>query len=168
MAKNAFSTSLATAFLLLLNVGASAGPFEDGAAASQRGDNATALKLWRPLAEQGNASAQFNIGLMYKVGKGVSQDYSEAVRWFRLAAKQGNVLAQTNLGVAYENGQGTPQSYVRAYVWYDLAASSAVGPFAEGLTKIRDEVAGKLAPAELADAKQLEQRCKQSHLQQCE
>src|SRR5215813_1523849 len=80
---------------------ASAGPFEDGLSAYQRGDFATALKLWRPLAEQGNAQAQNQVGDMYYDAKGVAQDYKEAVRWYRLAAEQGDAEGQKNLGVTY-------------------------------------------------------------------
>ncbi len=69
-----------------------------------RGDYATALKEWRPLAEQGNAIAQNNLGLMYNNGEGVPQDYEEALRWYRLAAAQGNAIAQNNLGLKYAKG----------------------------------------------------------------
>ena len=53
--------------------------FRDGLAAYERGDYQTALREWRPLAEQGDAQAQYNLGLMYYHGTGVSQDYAEAV-----------------------------------------------------------------------------------------
>ena len=56
--------------------------FEKGFAAAQKGDFATALKEWRPLAAQGDATAQFNLGVMYEKGDGVTQDYKEAVRLF--------------------------------------------------------------------------------------
>ena len=52
-----------------------AGTWEDGMAAYKRGDYASALRLWRPLAKQGNTGAQFNLGLMYYLGQGVKQDY---------------------------------------------------------------------------------------------
>ena len=61
---------------------ASAGPLEDGQAAYDRGDYATALRLWRPLAEQGDAKAQFRLGEMYQTGHGVPQDYVRAYMWF--------------------------------------------------------------------------------------
>src|SRR6476469_1692865 len=67
--------------------------------AFDRGDYATALGVWRPLAEQGNAVAQSNLGAAYATGQGVSQDFSEAVKWFRLAAGQGEDRAQCRLGV---------------------------------------------------------------------
>ena len=66
-----------------------AGPFEDGAAASLRGDHATAVRLWRPLAEQGDTSAQYNLGLAYDFGSGVPQDYVMAHKWYNLTAAQG-------------------------------------------------------------------------------
>jgi len=67
---------------LMLTSGAGAGPLEDGERASRAGDYATALRLWRPLAEQDDADAQNNLGLMYRNGQGVPQDYVEAVKWY--------------------------------------------------------------------------------------
>lgn len=65
-----------------------AGPYEDGWAAYQRGDYATALRFFRPLAEKGNADAQFNLGYMYANGQGVPQDYVQAHMWVNLAASR--------------------------------------------------------------------------------
>ena len=66
---------------------ATAGQFEDGFAAYERGDYAAAVALFRPLAEQGVAEAQFNLGWLYELGwGGVPKDYAEAARWYRLAA----------------------------------------------------------------------------------
>jgi membrane associated rhomboid family serine protease len=95
-------TVLAASFLLLavialliaISAPAAARPFEDGAAAYQCGDYAAAQRLWRPLAEQGHAKAQHNLGLMYGKGEGVAQDDGAALKWFRLAALQGYVAAQ--------------------------------------------------------------------------
>jgi hypothetical protein len=60
-----------------------AGPLDDGIAAHNEGDYATALRLWRPIAEQGEARAQYNLGVMHSNGHGVSQDYVQAVSWYR-------------------------------------------------------------------------------------
>lgn len=68
---------------------AAAGPFEDNTAAYNEGNYATAYRLLRPLADQGNASAQARIGQMYREGSGVPRDYAEALKWFRKAADQG-------------------------------------------------------------------------------
>tara|TARA_R100000541_G_scaffold1150_3_gene5151 strand:+ start:1426 stop:2046 length:621 start_codon:yes stop_codon:yes gene_type:complete len=85
-------------------------------------DYATALKEWKPLAEQGNADAQYNLGLMYNEGEGVLQDYAEAVKWYRLSAEQGVAYAQFNLGRIYWNGIGVLQDYAEAVKWYRLSA----------------------------------------------
>jgi len=74
------------------------------------------------LAEQGNAIAQNNLGIMYRRGRGVAENYAEAVRWYRLAAEQGNATAQVSLGYMYANGDGVPQNGAEAVKWYRLAA----------------------------------------------
>ena len=95
---------------------------EQGAAAYNRGDYATAYRLFRPLADQGDAFAQAYLGVMYDNGKGVPQDYAAAVRWYRKSADQGNAVAQFNLGFRYANGKGVPQDYAAAVRWYRKAA----------------------------------------------
>ncbi len=82
---------------LLLGTPACTAYSQKGLDAFQRGDYETALREWRPLAEQGNARAQTALGLMYAEGQGVSQDYETAVKWYRLAAEQGFASAQNNL-----------------------------------------------------------------------
>jgi TPR repeat protein len=116
--------SLVIAISLLVGSvsGASAQDFFKGLKAAQSGDFPTALQEWRPLAEQGDSDAQFNLGSMYSTGQGVLQDDAEAARWYRLAAEQGFADAQFNLGVRYSNGKGVPQDYAEAVKWYRLAA----------------------------------------------
>jgi uncharacterized protein len=111
---------------LMLSVGPGivrAGPYEDGNSAYERNDYATALRLWRPLAEKGSASAQYNLGVIYGKGQGVAQDYHEAIKWFRQSAEQGTANAQYNLGSMYAQGQGVAQDYGEAIKWYRLAAA---------------------------------------------
>jgi uncharacterized protein len=100
-----------------------AGGLEDGQAAYNRGDYGTALKLFRPLAEQGNADAQNNLGWVYEQGSGVKQDFKEAMKWYRLAAEQGSARAEYSLGVLYYNGRGVPKSLQDAIKWYQMAAT---------------------------------------------
>ena len=83
-----------------------AGTFEEVVDENARGDYAKALRLIRPLANDGDAAAQSNLGLMYMTGHGVQQDYAAAALWFRKAAEQGYGLAQSNLGVFYRDGLG--------------------------------------------------------------
>ena len=110
------------AFFMFGAVSSHAQDFDRGVAAYQTGDFATALKEWRPLAEQGVATAQYNLGTMYDNGNGVVQDYAEVVKWYRLAAEQGHANAQYNLGTMYDTGNGVVQDYAEAVKWYRLAA----------------------------------------------
>jgi len=108
---------------LSLAVPGLAGPFEDGKAAYERGDYVTAMRLMRPLAEQGQTNAQFSIGNMYALGEGVRQDYEEAVKWIRKAAEKGDAIAQNSLGTMYIDGFGLLPDIVEAHKWFNLAAT---------------------------------------------
>lgn len=104
--------------------------FEEGMAAYERGDYTTTVKEWRPLAEQGNATAQHHLAWLYLLGRGVPQDDQEAIRWFRKAAEQGDSDAQTNLGSLYLLGDRIPQDATEALKWLHAAASQG-HPFAQ-------------------------------------
>ena len=95
--------------LLVANSAFSA-DYQKGLDAAQSGDFAIALREWISLSEQGDADAQFNLGVMYSNGTGVLQDYKTAVKWYKLDAEQGYADAQNNLGVMYRKGHGVPQS----------------------------------------------------------
>ena len=97
-------------------------PLDDATAAYDRGDYATSVRLIRPLADQGNATAQNRLGSMYSNGLGVPQNNAEAEKWFQLAADQGHASAQNNLGISYWNGVGVSQNYAEAVKWFRLAA----------------------------------------------
>ena len=77
-------------------------------------------------AEQGDAEAQFNLGVMYDVGRGVPEDEAEAMHWYRLAATQDHAAAQNNLGVMYDAGRGVPQDAAEAARWYQRAAAQGI------------------------------------------
>ena len=97
-----------------------------GLKAAQAGDFQTALKEWKPLADQGDAGAQYSLGVMYANGEGVVEDDAEAARWYRLAADQGLAIAQYNLGLKYANGNGVPEDDAEAARWYRLAADQGL------------------------------------------
>ena len=125
MTRTMLTTQLfAAAAMLLVTVGAlpAAAQTFDALEAYVRGDYATALTGFQNYAEQGNATAQFNLGVMYDNGEGVPKDDAEAVRWYRLAAEQGTAAAQFNLGLMYANGEGVPEDDAEAVRWYRLAA----------------------------------------------
>ena len=112
-----------TLAVLLGSVGMSeSADFDKGLTAYQSGDYATALREWKPLAEQGDAVAQNNLGVMYENGQGVSENDKTAVKWYRLAAEQEFANAQYNLGVMYDEGRGVPENDKTAVKWYRLAA----------------------------------------------
>ena len=82
------------AVLLLVASSSVAADFAAGVEAYERGDYATALREFRPLAEQGDAAAQHNLGVMYGTGRGGSEDDVQACAWLNLAAAQGDERAE--------------------------------------------------------------------------
>ena len=104
-------------------------------------NEATARELLN-LAEEGNVIAQNRLGLFYKVGKGVPQNYGQAKRWFEEAAKQGHAEAQINLGMLYLQGDAPPQSSQMALFWFSRAAEQGVVPAFAKLGQMYQEAQG--------------------------
>ena len=96
--------------------------FQAGMTAHDREDYATALREWQPLAEQGDALAQYQVGMLYHKGRGVPQDDRQARKWYAKAAAQGQPKAQFSLGTLYFNGEGGSKDYQQALRWFRLAA----------------------------------------------
>ncbi len=194
------TTLCLTLAVLLGSAGVSwSADFQKGLTAYDSGDYATALREWTPLAEQGNAAAQFNLGLMYENGYAVPQDYKTAVKWYTLAAEQGNAGAQFNLGWMYVEGLGVPQDYKIAVEWYTLAAEQGNAGaqynlgwmfyIGEGViqdnvyahmwwnfvassgdqdaVEMRDKVAGRMTPSEIAEAQELARECVRKEYKGC-
>jgi TPR repeat protein len=136
--------------LLALTIPALA-DFSAGLSAYKKGDYATAIKEWRPLADDGDPLAQFNLGLLYQEGQGVPQDYAQAASWFRRAADQDNTKAQHNLGAFYGAGKGVKRDFVQAYMWLNICGAKGDS----GCVDQRDQVAAKLKPKQLATAQRL-------------
>jgi hypothetical protein len=117
--------AILVACLLCLSVAAFAGQpdaYSAGMAAYQAHDYPVALADFRLAAKQGDAKAEFGLGLMYYNGEGVPQDSVKAARWYRLAARQGYAEAEFYLGLLYVRGEGVPYNNVMAVKWYTLAA----------------------------------------------
>ncbi|HHF4737583.1 TPA: tetratricopeptide repeat protein [Haemophilus influenzae] len=99
--------------------------FQQGSTAYEQSDYQTAFKLWLPMAEQGDANVQFNLGVMYAKGQGVKQDDFEAVKWFRKAAEQGHAKAQAILGFSYLLGErGVQVNKSLAKEWFGKACDN--------------------------------------------
>ena len=89
--------------------------------AFDRADYKTALSVWMPSAQKGNAEAQVNVGEIYERGVGGNPNYAAALIWYSKAAKQGNIRAKFNLGTLYEQGLGVEKSMLKALNWYRQA-----------------------------------------------
>jgi TPR repeat protein len=153
--KHFFGTMALAALLAFGGQLAWAQDFQKGLDAYNAGDFETALQEWRPLAEQGDAFAQDNLGLMYRMGKGVPQDDAEAAKWYRLAAEQGNAKAQRNLGGMFRNGEGVIQDNFYAHMWFNIAASLGHETAKEG----RKLAASKMTAEDISKAQQLAREC---------
>jgi uncharacterized protein len=110
---------LSLALLLALPAAAD---FADGWEAFKKGDYATAVKEWKPVAERGDTKAQLSLAAMYSNGQGVAQDQEEAGRWYRRAAVLGDSDAQFALALRYWNGEGVERDDKEAVRWFRLAA----------------------------------------------
>ena len=122
------------------------------------------LEEMRALAEQGDASAQYRLGIMYEDGRGVPEDDAEAVRWYRLAADQGLVDAQSNLGMMYANGEGVPENrvpenQVLAYMWFNLAAARGH----ESAQASKGTVEGRMTREQIAEAQRMSTEWIEAH-----
>lgn len=125
--------------------------FDEGLSAAKRGDHATALENWTPLAKQGDALAQAFLGVMYRNGEGVPQNYAKAAEWYRNAAEQGLAAAQYNLGAMYKNGEGVDRNLVVAYVLWNLAAAQGN----DDAQHNRDLVVNELSRDQLAEGQRM-------------
>ncbi|MDI1267016.1 MAG: tetratricopeptide repeat protein [bacterium] len=127
--------------------------YRQGVSAFNRQDYPSASRVFIPLAERGNASAQTYLGYMFESGRGVPQNYTEAAMWYRRAAEQGDSLAQYSLGLLYDRGQGVPRDVVEASKWLNLSAAGAPRQAREARVRIRDAVTRKMTRGEIAQAR---------------
>ncbi len=141
------------AAILGISMGCATSGYEKGVKLYKPDNFVAALRELKPLAEQGNAAAQFNLGSLYYQGLGVSQDYKEAAKWMRKAAEQGHLFAQTTLGTIYAEGlQGViEKDYPQALMWFIFAAAQGDLDAIE----LRDSLAGKMTPMQIVEAQRL-------------
>jgi len=125
--------------------------YQEGVDAYQSGKFTVAADKFRVLAEQGDASAQFNLGSLYRQGQGVPQDDKLAVAWWTKAAEQGHTDAQDNLGLRYAKGEGVEQDMVQAYKWFSIAGMNK-NVSAAANAKV---MAGKMTPDKIEQGQSL-------------
>jgi len=116
---------------------------------------AEAAKWYKTPAEKGSTYAQYLLGYLYEDGKGVAADPAQALKWYSLAAEKGEPRAQSHLGWMLWEGKGVPQDAVQAHMWSNLAASQLSGEEGERVGKVRDFIALKLTPEQLAKAQEM-------------
>ena len=142
---------LALTFLFLFSGSVYGDDLQDGLDAIDKEDYKTAHQIFLKLAKKGHVEAQFNLALIYDLGKGVPKNHKEAVKWYRLAAEQGLAEAQLNLGVNYGLGRGVPQYYVLAHMWHNLAGSNGN----EIAIKMRNILAKEMTPSQIEKAQEM-------------
>ena len=118
---------LAAALVLLPFSSLIADDYKSGLEAYNNLDYEKALAIWQPLAEAGDADAQFGLGQMYGNGFGVMMDDAAALKWYGLAAEQGHGKAVFSLAVMHQNGWGVPMDEDEANRLYLVAAEAGVG-----------------------------------------
>lgn len=114
-------------------------------------DTAKAAVYFRKAAENGYRSSQVNLGVMYKNGDGVPQNYTEAVKWFRKAAENGSSDAMMYLGEMYYFGHGVIENYIKAHMWLNIASAQGV----TNAVKLRSLVASYMTSNQIAKAQDL-------------
>ena len=128
------STRIAILLALLHATGlAVSADLQKGLAAFNEGDYETSLAECQPLADAGNAGAQFCVGRLYANGFGVAMDDALAIKWYALAADAGHAEAQFNLGVMYANGWGVDMNWDESARYYLLAADQGFVPAQKAL-----------------------------------
>ena len=113
-------------YLILSSQLLSADVFVAGLNAIERSHYASAYRSFKPLADNGIAEAQNNLGFLYQNGFGVKRNYNTAIKWYELAAAQGLPEAQHNMGMLNYQGHGLSQSYSHARRWFSKAADQGL------------------------------------------
>lgn len=132
------------------------------------GDYGKAAKLYRPLAEKGNAEAQYVLGMMYRAGRGVERDNSEARKWYQLASEQGHPIAQFYLGWMHARGKSVPKDYVKGYMWVSIAIANVSNEEAKKEFIVdRDSLAKAMTAEQVAKAKEMARKCTANKFKGC-
>lgn len=133
---------IALFLLFLLIPAAQAADIAKGLDSLDRRDYPAAVKEFKPLAENGDARAQYQLGRLFALGLGVPRDYGQAVAWLKRAASQGNAHAQNDLGVLYDLGRGVVANEKESAQWFRKAAVQGIGAAQLGLASLYQEGRG--------------------------
>lgn len=140
-----------------LTLSAASGPLEDGIAAYDREDYATALRIFRTLAEQDDhTAAHYFLGRLYQAGKGVPEDLTQSTDWYLKAADRGHVEAMMALGVIYSS-DGPQRNFIEALKWFNIvvAVSAADDKTRKRAEEAQIHVSGRMNPSHIVAAQRL-------------
>ena len=133
-----------------VNIPAAYGGMKEGLEAAKAGNFKKAMSELLPLAREGNPEAAYGVADLYRSGRGVKQDFTQAARWYRVAAEQSHIVAQYNLAILYTVGRGVPVDLAEARHWFHSASERGYGPAQYNLAVMY--AAGKGGPANLVQA----------------
>lgn len=156
-----YGKAIAIAAFLLLSAGCT-DHLQTGINAYRKGNFQVALEVLKPLAEEGDATAQNYVGFMYDNGEGVPLNYGQAVAWYGKAAEQGNPIAQHNLGMMYGKGLGVQQDWVQALKWFNLAVITSKSKY-EQAKKDGNFAVTNMTPAQIKEAEKLAEQWLTQH-----
>ncbi len=145
--------------IFLISVPSFANDFQDGLDAIYETDYEKALEKLVPLAEQGHASAQYNLGVMYEWGNGVTQNDSIAIKWYKLSAERSHKDAQNNLGAMYSKGEGTDRDFIEALKWFIISEKNG----SEGGRKNIEIVEKRMTPEQVTQARKIAREWLKQH-----
>jgi TPR repeat protein len=156
-------TILAAAFIALLgSAGLSwSADGKKGLEAAKNDGWTTYMRKFQLAAEQGDAEAQFWLGVFYEA-KG-EKEVQIAVNWWKLAAEQGHADAQFSLGGMYLEGKGVPKDIVYSHMWLILAAANGHPSF----DKMREAEEKDMTPTQIAEAQKLARECERKKYKGC-
>jgi TPR repeat protein len=124
--------------------------------------------LWQEKAAvQGYVLGQYNLGTMYEDGRGVPQDYTKARQWYEKAAAQGDAGSQFQLGGLYFGAKGVSRDLVRTYMWWSLASAHSMGDLQKMSADLRDKIARRMTPAQIAEAQRRATQCQSQQFKGC-
>ncbi|MGV8996955.1 MAG: tetratricopeptide repeat protein [Parvibaculaceae bacterium] len=147
------------AFLIPIAVQAANDKVADAKTALDAGNFSKAADILKPLAADGDASAQTNLAVLYLQGKGVLQSDKEAFMWLDKAARQGSAPAALDLGILYRNGQGVEKDLVHADMWIEVSLPNLNGPDKADATKYRNMLAKEMTDSQKQDARDMIDNC---------
>ncbi len=139
-----------------------------GVLAYQEGDYKTAYNYFLPLAEHGNAKAQYRLGKMWEDGLGTYKHYKSAVKWYVLSAEQGNYIAQNSLSYMFYSGKGVIEDPVLAHMWANIARSNSSQIYGNKFgDSLIEALIKKMTPSQIEKAQDLARECVKKNYKGC-